>query len=292
MSGDNIENVIDSIPREMDVASWEDFIAELQKLEKIREAQIKNKPYTIISPLLFRGQNDSDYSLSTTLERYLHTSETYLEDYYRIITSIQPQIETFTKQSWNLPEFHEFAQRARDSDSFLFKKFGIDAYSFMVYLRHHNFPSPLLDWSSSPYIATYFAFRSSIKPESEKVSLYTFWETPDGIKSGWVGDDEIFTFGPYTKGHMRHFNQKSVYTICAKYSDPKGWLFSSHDSVFLRQNNTQDVCIKFNLPWTERDKVLKILDSYNLNAYSLFGSDESLMETMALREITFRKGKI
>ncbi len=35
-------------------------------------------------------------------------------------------------------------------------------------------------------------------------------------------------------------------------------------------------------------KVQKMLDSYNLNAFSLFGSEESLMETMALRELHFR----
>jgi len=35
-------------------------------------------------------------------------------------------------------------------------------------------------------------------------------------------------------------------------------------------------------------KVLKILDSYNLNAFSLFGSEESLMETLAARELDLR----
>jgi len=35
-------------------------------------------------------------------------------------------------------------------------------------------------------------------------------------------------------------------------------------------------------------KVLRILDGYNISALSLFGSEESLMETMALREIYFR----
>jgi hypothetical protein len=33
--------------------------------------------------------------------------------------------------------------------------------------------------------------------------------------------------------------------------------------------------------------VLKTLDTYNLNAFSLFDSEESLMETMALRTLQF-----
>ncbi len=36
-------------------------------------------------------------------------------------------------------------------------------------------------------------------------------------------------------------------------------------------------------------KVLKMLDSYNINALSLFGSAEDLMEAMALREIHLRE---
>ena len=46
-----------------------------------------------------------------------------------------------------------------------------------------------------------------------------------------------------------------------------------------------DVIRKFNLPATERLKVLKLLDRSNINAVSLFQSEESLMETMAFREL-------
>jgi hypothetical protein len=32
------------------------------------------------------------------------------------------------------------------------------SYDFMTRLRHHGFPSPLLDWPQSPYTAAFFAF--------------------------------------------------------------------------------------------------------------------------------------
>jgi len=57
---------------------------------------------------------------------------------------------------------------------------------------------------------------------------------------------------------------------------------------FARNDRDQDVLWKFNVPSSERVKVLRILDGYNISALSLFGSEESLMETMALREIYFR----
>ena len=65
------------------------------------------------------------------------------------------------------------------------------------------------------------------------------------------------------------------------------WRFGNHEDVFARSNPRQDVLWRFDIPWTERLKVLKLLDSYNLNAFSLFDSEESLMETLALRELDF-----
>ena len=81
--------------------------------------------------------------------------------------------------------------------------------------------------------------------------------------------------------------------MCMLYDQSnKEWYFVSHDEVFShprrKQDFTQDVCYKFNLPSTERKKVLKILDNYNITAHSLFGSEEALMETMALRELYFK----
>jgi len=53
-------------------------------------------------------------------------------------------------------------------------------------------------------------------------------------------------------------------------------------------NTHQDLLWKFSIPTSEKFKVLRRLDLYNLNAFSLFSSEESLMQTMALREFHFR----
>ena len=55
--------------------------------------------------------------------------------------------------------------------------------------------------------------------------------------------------------------------------------------ITVDRYNSNDVIWKFNLPATERLKVLKLLDRSNINAFSLFQSEESLMETMAFREL-------
>ena len=42
---------------------------------------------------------------------------------------------------------------------------------------------------------------------------------------------------------------------------------------------------KFNIPSSERPKVLRFLEEFNLNAYSLYGSEDSLMQTLTTREL-------
>jgi hypothetical protein len=92
----------------------------------------------------------------------------------------------------------------------------------------------------------------------------------------------VHIFGPYVKTHRRHVLQQSQYTVCLGFNDE--WQFESYDSVFEKGPRQQAFCWKFTIPVMERQKVLALLDEHNLNAFSLFGSEESLMETLATRE--------
>lgn len=132
-----------------------------------------------------------------------------------------------------------------------------------------------------------------MKPCGGKVSIYAFSEMPNGRKLTSSGRPEIRRVGAYVRTHRRHFLQQSDYTMCAdfiKVGDwPSEWHFAKHESVFQRGDPHQDSLWKFNIPWTEQERreVLKAFEKYNLNAFSLFESEESLMETLAVREMEF-----
>jgi FRG domain len=171
----------------------------------------------------------------------------------------------------------------KDSNS-IRKKFP--AYDYMVYLRHYGFPSPLLDWSTSPYVAAYFAFRDCLS-KAKSVAIFAYIEH-EGIKSGWATAPGITALGSNIRSDVRHFLQQSNYTICTEGEGIEAF-YCSHDKVFSRNNNLQtaprqDLLWKFVLPSSERGKAIKKLDLYNINAYSLFQSNESLMETVFLRD--------
>lgn len=270
--------------------SWEEFLERLKELEKeFRKGNSSPK-------FLYRGQGMSSYPLETTLERHMQKCIS-LKEYYHLIFAAKPPIESFTGKNWNIPYPDEFDKLLEDNnETILFTNiFGVcddsnKTRSYMMYLRHNGFPSPLLDWSSSPYIAAYFAFWDILQ-NKEDVSIFVYLESKREHEIKFMGNYNpwIYKFDPYVTTDRRHFIQQSQYTICITRKNTNGeWRYAPHEEIVVRNDKNQDVFWKFNIPYSERLKVLKELDKYNVNALSLFGSEERLMETMALREIHLR----
>ena len=234
---------------------------------------------------LFRGQADSEWKLRTTLER-AGREQMSLDAYYRLaVGGVKPAVESFIDAAWEVPVYSLELLKQFRSDRELFgnrefPSYGL--YQYLIYLRHHGFPSPLLDWTSSLYIAVFFAFRNL--NSSEKRSVYAYCETPLGFKGWAVGAPAMRAMGKYVKAHPRHFRQQSNYTMCMSFDENAGgWAFHKHDLVFGSRPR-QDYLWKFDLPSTERTPILKWLDEFNLNAFSLFDSNETLLEAIWQRE--------
>jgi hypothetical protein len=210
----------------------------------------------------------------------------------RIAYTIKPQVVAFTGANWETPGLNEINDFWTVYDGVRRDlSFGLlPAYSYLAYLRHHGFPSPLLDWSASPYVAAYFAFR---RPSPNGHAIYAYSEMGAAGKSRGGRQSAIYGLGPIISTHKRHFLQQSQYTFCVQFDHDsvrnREWRFTKHDEVFDRDEPGQDILTKFIMPESERVRVLKILDDYNLNALSLFGSEESLMEAMAVRHFNFEE---
>ena len=261
----------------LDLNSWEEFEERLKKLED-------GAPRRYSSFLLFRGQATHCWHLTTTLERYVpkHMS---VNQYYETIHAVKPQIETFTGARWPILTPSKYEKWLAKRDMLLSaRNFPGDEY--MIYLRHHRFPSPSLDWTRSPYIAAYFAF-SGASEAGERVAIFAFREHAGKGKVLAKEKPHIEILGSNIRSHRRHFLQQSEYSICLVYAEDT-WFFSNHELVCGDEQSEQDILWKFTLPVSERLKVLKMLDDFNLNSFSLFATEEALMETMALRAWAFR----
>jgi hypothetical protein len=190
---------------------------------------------------------------------------------------------------WEMPDFDTIKNWTKDYDAHRNPNEKVLSYSYMAHLRHNGFPSPLLDWTRSPYVAAFFAFA---KPHSDEVAIYAFAVSPNNSKFGASTEPQIQLLGPYVKTHRRHFRQQSRYTISAKFDMATGWQFVPHEHVFNlgRTDPDQDVGWKIIVPASAQGKVMRILDRVNINAFSLFESEEALMEMLAVPEIDLRRG--
>jgi hypothetical protein len=264
---------------ERNLDTWEEFEREVKE---IRRARADSE-----FPLLFRGQANACWSLSPTLER--KRDRMLFRDYYRVIDRIHPQIETLVGTLWPIPTYPEVEQLVKDYDKFslAFDSGNKPAYAYMAYLRHHGFPSPLLDWTRSSMLAAFFAFRPTEVESNERVAIFVFSERRLTLHGNRM--PVVVRYGPYVKTDRRHVLQQSDYTLCFNFDDE--CRFERYDKVFDEGHRQQGICWKFTLPASERLKVLKLLDESNVNAFSLFGSEESLMETLAVREFLLRENK-
>lgn len=272
--------------REQLLKTWEDFEKVLIEINDGTRQLKGNKQLHVDYPL-FRGHSDSEWHLESTLDRIQR--EMSLSDYYRIVQIIHKHVTTCTGRTWDLNTKVHLGE------------FDLPAYEFMAYLRHNGFPSPLLDWTRSPYIAAYFAFRDVylyfkkndafaakcpiFKDKYGHVSIFMFREFAGNAKGWCEQEPHIRTLGPTIATHRNHYLQQSEYLLCVKKESNDKWIFDNYEDVTPHEN--QDVLVKYNIPISEQQKVLGKLDSMNITAYSLFNSEPSLMETLALREIVF-----
>ncbi len=261
------------------VNTWEEVKSAFRQVEEDRahQAEVQNLQLQP-SSFLYRGQSNARWTLQTTLERMVKEPVS-LDEYYRTILVARPQVEAFSNNRWDLMGLQDYEKWASSRSDLFWPDFP--GYEYMIYLRHHGFPSPLMDWTESPYVAAYFAY-SNIPTDSNEVSIYCYSEYLGSGKSWSGGEPLITTKGPYARSHKRHFLQRCHYTLCSKLVG--GTLqYDSHEAVFQKDDQTQDLLWKIIAPSSSAPEALKDLDSMNVNALSLMGSEDSLIQTLATR---------
>ena len=265
--------------------TFEEFEQWVNEL-KAKQAASRKESGRNYSSLLFRGHAEESWGLQTTLERF-SPNITKLDQYMYTAEKIRYQVELHAGNSWD-PILENGEIRETDKKS-IGMHADIPSPEYLVYLRHHSFPSPLLDWTRSPYIASLFAFSDC--GGTGNIAIFVYQEYLGRSKLCSSDSTFIQNIGPHIKTHKRHTLQQAQYTICLQSSKARSALpydIKSHETQ--SGGDRQDTIYKITIPKSEKLKVLIKLEQFNLNLYSILGSEEALMSTLATREFLLVHG--
>jgi len=252
---------------------------------RVAELKLETREYskatrgTNQSKLLFRGQGSSEWGLKTSFDRATPKSH-WLADYYQMVVAAK----TVTDSLWesDLSELNLDLIHSVFRESVFFPK-PLPYYDVLVRLRHHGFPSPLLDWSRSFYVASYFSFEQPQPQDVDRsVAIFIYQEFTGTPKTHLDGEPQLVSFGPWVRTHARHVLQQSQYTIAIQ-RESSCWKIVPHQDVFAVESKSQDRLIKLVVPSSEAFSAMEELDEMNINAYSLFQTEDSLYRTLGRR---------
>jgi hypothetical protein len=229
--------------------NWGSFKAAVNKFEPKR--------------FIYRGQESNRWRLRSSYHR---TGRASLDRYTQVdVQELQKTFSSLSSHHFDLENPVHYA-------------------AFLNLAQHHGYPTPLLDWSWSPYIAAYFAFRKSPERSNTKRRTRVFkfdaanWNNlPRATKIAPV-PPTVTILDALAFGNPRAIPQQSIST------------FSNVDDIESHIQKVEEIkghqyLEAFDLPLSERANVMRELDLMGINAGSLFPGFDGACE--ALRERNF-----
>ncbi|WP_223450865.1 MULTISPECIES: FRG domain-containing protein [unclassified Pseudomonas] len=204
---------------------------------------------------IFRGHASTTWRLEPTIDRVRDESG-------------EPLIDAVT----HLEKF-KYASRGRRGQS---PSMGMDDNEWWALGQHHGLYTPLLDWSESPFVASYFAFLPDDVKFDEQVVVYALSRKSCERKnrelkekSLTIPSSKINTLDlirPLTDENPRLINQRGLFTRVPSQTTIDEWIVSN----FKGSTTVGAPLLKIYMPSNERDRALKSLNRMNVNHLSLF----------------------
>lgn len=221
----------------------------------------------------YRGHTEQTWILQTTFHRLAADLGITLQQY---LDTIIPEVH------YNICAFHNELIDLRNPE-----EFG----SFLALLQHHGFPTPLLDWTLSPYIAAYFAYKdvNDRCPQCDYVKIFIFdyiewlntYQQPLDLRNTSV--NYVSVLRPHAKYNPRIIPQRGTYTV-TNVPDMSKYILGCSEVA------KKPFLYFVTLPVGDRPKVMRELNLMGINEMSLFPGLDGLCKS--LKEQLFSRDSV
>ncbi len=211
---------------------------------------------------IFRGQHNSKWLLQTGFHR---RNRYNLSRYERLdIPLLHAETSAKTKHVFDLTK-------------------PLELGAFYALIQHHGYPTPLLDWTHSPFVAAYFAFNEKITPSDnvDYVRIFVFDE------KNWCSDfyrlqtikatyPHFSLLKPLALENPRMAPQQSVFTV-TNIADIENFLLTRSEV------KAKSYIYAIDIPIAHRVRALSDLSLMGISAASLFPGLDGICEYHASR---------
>lgn len=206
--------------------------------------------------VIYRGQRSTSWPLVSSLHRTTLVGSAFdLKGYADVIVPrIHDALATSPGRSWDLKN---------------------EPGEFLAFLQRHGFPTPLLEWTPSPYVAAFFAFEAvdRFHPQHEAVAIFAFNRRDWSSSIKRVNDftdpaPHLSTFTPRDAENPKLANQQACFMVTNVVN------IDAH----IRFNEWQgkSFLTKYELDARERPRVIRQLALMGLNAETLMPAVEAV----------------
>jgi hypothetical protein len=222
-----------------------------------------------LSPWIFRGQSNEEWSLKTTILRKIlfHNinKKTALGIEKRLYREFKTKYRLYCNHK--IPKFEEF-----------------DTFCYLGMMQHYCCPTRLLDWTESPYIATFFTIESLFDKNgilyilnASKLEFKVtdkFGEFSKLTEEDVLGNSDNGAIYPVLNLFQtdRNIHQRGLFTISPNIMEDHEILI---DNIFSEKEKIE-YCTKVIIPYNLKLEFLARLRSMNITYDNLFQNLDGL----------------
>jgi FRG domain len=205
--------------------NWAEFKA------KIVKDIIQSSGKDSVKPFLFRGQADSSWKLHSSFDR-LEKDKSKYDLLLKCFTSIC-RTYNFNEELFN------------HNDNQLIAAYG----------QHYGLPTRLLDWTTSPYFAAFFAFSTafSLKIKSKSCTVWAINQESEALK---MKQGLKFVELSTNKYNYRMKNQLGNFTLSEHLEDS----IDDFDTALVKATGEDDLLWKLDINYSNIKEVLSDLE--------------------------------